>query len=52
MADIAWPAFALPSAAAHADAALYAAKHGGRDTFVVYDPALHGQAGHPTLRLG
>lgn len=46
------PLETLSSAAAHADAALYAAKHGGRDTFVVYDPALHGQAGHPTLRLG
>jgi diguanylate cyclase (GGDEF)-like protein len=46
------PLESLSSAAAHADAALYAAKHGGRDTFVIYDAARHGQAGHPALRLG
>jgi hypothetical protein len=42
----------LSSAAAHADAALYAAKHGGRDKFVIHDPARHGRAGDPKFKLG
>lgn len=35
----------LSEAASRADAALYAAKHGGRDLFVVYDPGRHGRIG-------
>lgn len=42
----------LSAAAANADAALYAAKHGGRDMFVIYNAARHGRAGNPALRLG
>ncbi|RDJ20029.1 diguanylate cyclase [Bosea caraganae] len=42
----------LSSAAAHADVALYAAKHGGRDKFVIHDPARHGRAGDPRFKLG
>jgi len=42
----------LANAASHADAALYAAKHRGRDTFTVYDPALHDGSSHATLKLG
>ncbi len=46
------PAQSLQSAAAQADAALYAAKRGGRGGFVIHDPARHGQPGKPTLKLG
>jgi diguanylate cyclase (GGDEF)-like protein len=42
----------LANAASHADAALYAAKHRGRDTFTVCDPALHDGSSHATLKLG
>ena len=42
----------LAEAASHADMALYAAKQGGRDTFVIYDKARHGEPMHPPLKLG
>jgi len=46
------PEQSLESAAAQADAALYAAKHGGRAGFVIYDAARHGRPGKPALKLG
>jgi diguanylate cyclase (GGDEF)-like protein len=42
----------LAEAASHADMALYAAKQGGRDTFVIHDKARHGEPMRPPLKLG
>lgn len=42
----------LADAASHADLSLYAAKQGGRDTFVIHDKARQGEPMHPPLKLG
>ena len=51
-ATIVAPGQSLEAAAAEADAALYAAKHGGRSGFIVYDAALHERAGKRARRTG
>jgi diguanylate cyclase (GGDEF)-like protein len=51
-ASIVSPEQSLESAAAQADAALYAAKQAGRAGFVIYDAARHGRSGKPALKLG
>jgi diguanylate cyclase (GGDEF)-like protein len=51
-ASIVSPDQTLEAAAADADAALYAAKNGGRSGFVIYDAALHGRSGMPARKLG